>query len=138
VWLQRSSLQAERGRLVFEADAELGDALRHAARVRGQEPERLASDLLQRALAQEVRETRARAALASLTPRQQEVARLAARGQTNRQIARALVVSPETVKTHVRHTLDKFGLRSKTELRLMLLDVPEEHAAPTHPSTISG
>jgi RNA polymerase sigma factor (sigma-70 family) len=129
VWLQRSSLQAERGRLVFEADAELGEALRHAARARGQEPERLASDLLQQALAQEVRQMRARAALASLTPRQQEVARLAARGQTNRQIAQALVVSPETVKTHVRHALDKFGLRSKTELRLMLLDVGGDERA---------
>ncbi len=126
MWLQRSSTLLEHGRLVFEADAELGEALRHAAHARGQAPERLASDLLQRALVLEERQARARAALASLTPRQQEVARLAARGQTNRQIARVLVVSPETVKTHVRHTLDKFGLRSKTELRLMLIDLGAE------------
>jgi len=130
VWLQRSSTLLEHGRLVFEADAELGEALRHAAHARGQAPERLASDLLQRALVLEERQARARAALASLTPRQQEVARLAARGQTNRQIARVLVVSPETVKTHVRHTLDKFGLRSKTELRLMLIDLGTEDRAP--------
>ena len=131
MWLRRSSTDpgpsgpagADHGRLVFEADAELGEALRHAAHVRGQEPELLASDLLQRALAQDTRRSHARAALASLTPRQQEVARLAARGQTNRQIARVLVVSPETVKTHVRNALDKFGLRSKTELRLLLLDL---------------
>ena len=130
MWLQRSSTLLDHGRLVFEADAELGEALRHAAHARGQAPERLASDLLERALALEERQARARAALASLTPRQQEVARLAARGQTNRQIARALVVSPETVKTHVRHALDKFGLRSKTELRLMLIDLGGEERAP--------
>jgi len=139
VWLRRSSTDpgpsgpagADHGRLVFEADAELGEALRHAAHARGQEPEHLASDLLQRALAQDTRRSHA---LASLTPRQQEVARLAAHGQTNRQIARILVVSPETVKTHVRNALDKFGLRSKTELRLLLLDLGgDERPGPIRP-----
>lgn len=123
MWLRRSPGSLDRDRLIFETDAELGEALRHAARARGQEPELVASDLLQRALEQEARRAHTRAALACLTPRQQEVAWLAAGGRTNRQIAETLVVSPETVKTHVRHALDKFGLRSKTELRLMLLDL---------------
>jgi DNA-binding CsgD family transcriptional regulator len=34
-----------------------------------------------------------------------------------------LVISPETVKTHVRHVLEKFNVRSKAELRLQLLDL---------------
>ena len=128
MWLRRTPGNlnhdpGQGGRLIFEADAELGEALRHAARARGQEPELLAANLLLQALAQETRRANARAALALLTPRQQEVAWLAAGGRTNRQIAETLVVSPETVKTHVRHALDKFGLRSKAELRLMLLDL---------------
>jgi DNA-binding NarL/FixJ family response regulator len=123
VWIRRTPSTLDRDRLVFEADPELGQALRLAARARGQDPELLAADLLQQALAQETRRAQARAALACLTPRQQEVAWLAAGGRTNRQIAETLVVSPETVKTHVRHALDKFGLRSKAELRLMLLDL---------------
>jgi len=44
-------------------------------------------------------------------------------GLTNRQIAAALVISPETVKTHLRHTLEKFELRSKADLRLLLRDL---------------
>ena len=123
MWLRRTSGNHARDRLTFETDVELAEALRHAARARGQEPELVASDLLQQALAQEARRAHTRASLACLTPRQREVAWLAAGGCTNRQIAETLVVSPETVKTHVRHTLDKFGLRSKAELRLMLRDL---------------
>ncbi len=48
-----------------------------------------------------------------LTPRELEVARLIAQGLTNREIAEALVVSPETVKTHVAHILRKLELRSR-------------------------
>ena len=54
---------------------------------------------------------------------ERQVVLLTRRGLTNRQIAAALVISPETVKTHVRHALEKFGLSSKAELRLLLLDL---------------
>lgn len=48
-----------------------------------------------------------------LTPRELEVTRLIAEGRTNLEIAEALVVSPETVKTHVAHILRKRELRSR-------------------------
>ena len=67
--------------------------------------------------------TRAETALASLSPREQQVTLLTLQGLTNRQIATMLVISPETVKTHVRHALEKFGLHSKDELRLLLIDL---------------
>lgn len=51
------------------------------------------------------------------------MARLTARGQTNCQIAHALRIAPETVKSHVRNTLNKFGLHSKADLRLLLKEV---------------
>jgi DNA-binding CsgD family transcriptional regulator len=41
-------------------------------------------------------------------------------GLTGRQAAARLVVSPETVKTHMRHILRKFGLCSRRELRALL------------------
>jgi DNA-binding NarL/FixJ family response regulator len=108
---------------VFEADARLGEELRTVARSRGQSPEALAADLLARGLEREAVRARAEAVLASLTPREQQVAWRTARGQTNRQIAEALVVSTETIKTHVAHILDKLGVRSKTDLRVLLLDL---------------
>ncbi len=50
-----------------------------------------------------------------LTRREQDVLRLLAQGQSNRQIAEALMVSENTVKTHVRHILEKLELESRSE-----------------------
>jgi DNA-binding NarL/FixJ family response regulator len=83
----------------------------------------LVNDILERGLEQETMRVHAEHALASLTPREQEVTWLAARGQTNRQIAGTLVISSETVKSHIHNVLVKFGLRSKSDLRLLLLDL---------------
>ena len=52
----------------------------------------------------------------ALTRRELEVLTLIAAGHTNREMAESLVVSPETVKTHVRHVLNKFGVARKVEI----------------------
>lgn len=54
--------------------------------------------------------------LAQLTPREREVARLVARGCTNKQIAEALVIGDRTADTHVAHILGKLGLTSRTQI----------------------
>ena len=51
-----------------------------------------------------------------LTPREEEVLRLIARGHTNPEVAEALVISLKTVETHRAHILDKLGLRKRAEL----------------------
>lgn len=56
----------------------------------------------------------------SLSPREKQVAALVCSGLTGRQAAARLVVSPETVKTHMRHILRKFGLNSRRDLRALL------------------
>jgi|GEM_PF-2039212 len=57
---------------------------------------------------------------AGLTPRELEVARLAAEGATNAEIGRALYVSLATVKTHMTRVLTKTGARSRTELVMLM------------------
>ena len=51
-----------------------------------------------------------------LSPREEEVARLAASGRTNREIAAALVLSPRTVEDHLSKALRKLGVNSRTAL----------------------
>jgi non-specific serine/threonine protein kinase len=51
-----------------------------------------------------------------LTAREREVAALVARGNSNRQIGEALVITERTVAAHIEHILNKLGFTSRTQI----------------------
>jgi DNA-binding CsgD family transcriptional regulator len=79
-----------------------------------------------------------------LTPRERDVLAMISQGFSNKRIARALGISPETVKTHVKRIFVKLAVNSRTEavcragsLRLLGLDSRDRHGPSrkqqTHP-----
>jgi ATP/maltotriose-dependent transcriptional regulator MalT len=125
--LEESQAALERARGLVD----YGAALRRSGRRQAaREPLRRGLDLAQRcdanvlatrALA-EVRLTGARPRRSALdgpdalTEREREVAALAAKGLSNREIAKTLVVTVKTVEWHLRHAFRKLGIDSRAKL----------------------
>ncbi len=63
-----------------------------------------------------------RGLLASLTEREHEILDHLARGESNKTIARALDISHDTVKLHVRHILSKLNLSSRVEAAVLAVE----------------
>ena len=63
----------------------------------------------------------------NLTPREIEIVSLVILGYTNNDIAAKLVVSPNTVKTHLKNIFNKFGVKKKKDLILLSSKGDEKH-----------
>ncbi|MEU4195272.1 response regulator transcription factor [Kribbella sp. NPDC026611] len=108
-----SALRAgARGFLTKDADAEsIGRAIQAAAA--GQA---IVDAEVQRRLIEGATSVKpARTTESGLTPREIEVLRLIAEGLSNTEIARHLVVSEATVKTHINHLFAKANLRDRAQ-----------------------
>ena len=51
----------------------------------------------------------------TLTPREHSILELLGHGRSNKEIARSLRISPETVKSHVKHMFAKLGIDRRTQ-----------------------
>jgi DNA-binding CsgD family transcriptional regulator len=109
-------------RLSFRAELGLIQSLQVLAKQEHRGMDEVAIDLLSFALEERQAADHRLIQWQMLSPREQEVTALICLNYTNRRIATRLKVSPETIKTHVRHLLRKFEVSSKAELRQALAD----------------
>jgi DNA-binding NarL/FixJ family response regulator len=65
----------------------------------------------------------------SISRRESEILTLLAKGLTGEEIARRLVLSPETVRTHVRNAMEKLDARTRTEAVVKALEREEIRTA---------
>ena len=125
--LERSDARLEHARALVD----LGAAMRRAGRrAASREPLRAGMELAHRCaagpLAERARDElvatgarprrMVRTGVDALTPSELRVARMAATGMTNREIAQALFVTARTVETHLTHAYPKLGIVSRERL----------------------
>lgn len=101
-----------------EARAPLAEALEFAARCGARPLAARAREELQATGARPRREWRT--GVEALTPSELRVARLAAEGKTNREIAQTLYVTLKTVEAHLASTYGKLAIAGRSELMLRL------------------
>jgi two-component system response regulator NreC len=109
-------------RLTFSLDVELIHVLENLAQEQQRSEREVASELLAQALVQRDAAQNNLRRWRGLSLREQQVTALICLGYTNDQIAARLTISPQTVKSHVRNVVSKFGVRTKSELRRSLAD----------------
>jgi DNA-binding CsgD family transcriptional regulator len=86
-------------------------------------------DLVSYALRGRARWRQAAAGSATLTRSELQVARLAARGLTSREVAERLFVSPRTVEGHLASVYRKLGIGSRRQLRTLADELSEPGGA---------
>ena len=60
--------------------------------------------------------------LKSLTRREKQILKYIAEGLSNKLIARKLDIAESTVKVHIKHLLEKLGLRSRVEATIWMVE----------------
>ena len=93
--------------------ADIATAARAIHRGEALIPPRMLGTLLQRLIERSRDRERALNQVARLTKREREVLAILAEGGDNQAIARSLVISPETARTHIQKVLEKLGVHSR-------------------------
>jgi len=101
-------------------DGELLSALEQLAAEEGKSVEEMGGELLWHAVSERYTAVENIRPWDELTPREKQAAALACLGYTNQEMAELMVISANTVKTHMRHVLHKFKVSNKGELRAVL------------------
>ena len=114
------SLRPKTGSRTYEISESLQVTLTTIAKHEGRPEHELLPDILAAGLSQYVTKDKLWKKWQSLSAREQEVAALACQGYTNREIGERLSISPETVKVRLQRAMLKFGVNTRSQLRMLL------------------
>ncbi len=106
----------------YEISEFLQVTLTTIAKHEGRPEDELFPDILAAGLTQYISKDKLWNRWQSLSTREQEVAALACLGYTNREIGKHLHISPETVKVRLQKAHMKFGVTTRSQLRMLLED----------------
>jgi DNA-binding NarL/FixJ family response regulator len=110
--------------------SELVEAIRSVHRGDTLVPAQMLGGLLERLIRRRQEQDEAVRRLGRLTAREREVLSLLAQGGDNDSIAQALVISPQTARTHIQNVLVKLGVHSRLEAAALAIQngLPSERA----------
>ncbi len=104
----------------YEISESLQVTLSTIAKHEGRPEQDLLPDILAAGLSQYVTKDKLWNRWQSLSAREKDVAALACLGYTNREIGKRLNISAETVKVYLQRVIMKFGVKGKSQLRMLL------------------
>ena len=104
----------------YNLNADLQIRIADLAQQQQRSPEEITEQLLNQALNQQYAADETWLRWQSLSRREQQVAALASLGNTNAEIATYLNLAIDTVRSHIRSILVKFGVSSRKELGILL------------------
>ena len=113
-------LRPKSGSRTYEISDSLQVTLTTIAKHEGRPEHELLPDILAAGLSQYVTKDKLWNRWQSLSDRERDVAALACLGYTNREIGKRLNISPETVKVRLQRVTMKFGVTSRSQLRMLL------------------
>jgi ATP/maltotriose-dependent transcriptional regulator MalT len=105
---------------VFLQDEELIAVIQDVARQQKRPEEEVVADFTKVGINQFLTQHELEDRWSSLSHREQQVVALVCLGYRNYEIAEALVIAPDTVKSHLQRIFNKFDLHSSRELRVAL------------------
>ena len=106
----------------YHVDLNMAAYLQNLAVEQESDPEQVAKEIFAKGIATHFQNEHLQHIWEQLTPREQEVTALVGLGYSNNEIGEKLMISPNTVKSHVSHAMRKFGAGKRAEMQIMLAD----------------
>jgi RNA polymerase sigma factor (sigma-70 family) len=118
----RRALNAKRIKQRYHVDLDMAAYLQDLAVEQDSDPEQVAQEIFAKGIVSHFQNEHLHQIWELLTPREQEVAALVCLGYSNNEISKKLMISPNTVKSHISHAMIKLGVAKRAEIQSTLGD----------------